>query len=84
MPRISLLFGDKRAIRAVLSFLRKTKVGQMVTIPPQDEVREDSEGREEDSEEERVEVEGEEGRPGPPTWLFVRERPGKSRSQNGM
>ena len=34
--RMALLFGDERATKAVLSFLRKTKVGQMVTIPPRD------------------------------------------------
>ena len=27
-PRMALLFGDERATRAVLSFLRKTKVGK--------------------------------------------------------
>ena len=51
-----LLFDD-RVTKAVLSFLRVTKVGQMVTIPPRD--------REEEREED--EVEGEEGGPGPPT-----------------
>ena len=63
-PRMALLFGDERATRAVLSCLRKTKVGQMVTIPPRDEVGE--EGGEEGSGEEWVEVEGEEGGPGSP------------------
>ena len=77
---MALLFGDERATRAVLSFLRKTKVGRMVTIPPRDEAGE--EGGEEGSGEERVEVEGEEG-PGPPTRLFVRERPGEGRLQDG-
>ena len=47
-PRMALLFGDERATRAVLSFLRKTKVGQMVTIPPRDEAG--GEGEEEGSE----------------------------------
>ena len=56
-PRMALLFGDDRATKAVLSFLRATKVGQMVTIPPR--------GGEEEREED--EVEGEEGGPGPPT-----------------
>ena len=56
-PRMALLFDDDRATKAVLSFLRVTKVGQMVTIPPRD--------REEEREED--EVEGEEGGPGPPT-----------------
>ena len=40
-----------------MSFLRKTRVGQMITIPPRD-----GEG-----EREEAEVEGEEGGPGPPT-----------------
>ena len=79
---MALLFGDDRATKAVLSFLRKTKVGPMATIPPRDEAGE--EGGEEGSEEERVEVEGEEGGPGPRTWLFVRERPGEGRLQKGM
>ena len=64
-PRMALLFRDERATRAVLSFLRKTKVGQIVTIPPRDEAG--GEGEDEGSEEERVEAEGEEGGPGPPT-----------------
>ena len=64
-PRMALRFGDERATKAVLSFLRKTKVGQIVTIPPRDEAGE--EGGEEGEEGERVEVEGEEGGPGPPT-----------------
>ena len=34
---MALLFGDERVTKAVLSFLRKTKVGQIVTIPPRDE-----------------------------------------------
>ena len=34
---MALLFGGERATKAVLSFLRKTKVGQMVTISPRDE-----------------------------------------------
>ena len=54
---MALLFDDDRATKAVLSFLRVTKVGQMVTIPPR--------GRGEEREED--EVEGEEGGPGPPT-----------------
>lgn len=33
-PRMALPLGDERATEAVLSFLRKTKLGQMVTIPP--------------------------------------------------
>ena len=61
---MALLFEDERATKAVLSFLRKTKVGQVVTISPRDEAGE--EGGEEGSEEERVEAEGEEGGPGPP------------------
>ena len=80
-PRMALLFGDERATRAVLSFFRKTKVGQIVTIPPRDEAGE--EGGMEGSGEERVEVEGEEGGPGPSSSLFVRERPGEGRLQDG-
>ena len=34
--RMALLFDDERATKAVLTFLRKTKIGQMVTIPPRD------------------------------------------------
>ena len=45
---MALLFGDEMVTKAVLSFLRKTKVGQMVTIPPGDAG-------------DREEVEGEEG-----------------------
>ena len=72
---MALLFGDERATRAVLSCLRKTKVGQMVTIPPRDEVGE--EGGEEGSGEEWVEVEGEEGGPSPgwdATWVVLSRR----------
>ena len=60
---MALLFRDERATRAVLSFLRKTKVGQMVTIPPRGEA---GDGGGEGSEEERAGVEREEGGPGPP------------------
>ena len=62
-PRMALLFGDERATKAVLSPLRKTNVGQMVTIPPRDEAGEEGG---EGSREERVEVEGGEGGQGPP------------------
>ena len=65
-PRVALLFKDERATKAVLSFLRKTRVGQMVTIPPRGR-QEEEEGEEGSDEEQRVEVEGEEGGPGPPT-----------------
>ena len=62
-----LLFDDERQTKAVLSFLRKTRVGQMVIIPPQDiESREEEEegaGREEE------EAEGEEGGQGPPLQI---------------
>ena len=54
-----LLFGDERATKAVLSSLHRTKVGQMVTIPPRD-----GEGEEEGEERElgaREEVEWEGG-----------------------
>ena len=89
---MALLFGDERATKAVLSFLRKTKVGQMVTIPPRDEAGEEGgEGSEEERAEEEVEgeeeraeeeVEGEEGGPGPPLGFSVRERPGEGRIQD--
>ena len=64
--RMALLFGDERATKAVLSFLQKTKVGQIVTIPPRDGGREGEEGGEDGSRVERDEVEGEEGGSGPP------------------
>ena len=56
---MALLFKDERATKAVLSFLRKTRVGQAITIPPRDG------GGEEEREED--EADGEEGGPGPPT-----------------
>ena len=69
---MALLFGGERATKAVLSFLRKTKVGQMVTILPRDEAgeeggegsKEERAGEEVEGEEERAEeeVEGEEER----------------------
>ena len=59
---MALLFNDERATKAVLSFLRKTRVGQMVTIPP----RGGGEGEGEDEPRDREEVEGEEGGAGPP------------------
>ena len=58
VPNHTLLFKDERATKAVLSFLRKTRVGQMITIPPR------GGGGVEEVE---AEVEGEEGGPGPPT-----------------
>lgn len=36
-PIVALIFDKERATRAVLSFLRDTKVGQMVTLPPRGE-----------------------------------------------
>lgn len=57
-PRMALLFDVERATEAVLSFLRKTKVGQKVTIPPQ--------GGEEQGSSEGARAEAEEGGPGPP------------------
>ena len=59
---MALLLNDERATKAVLSF-RKTRIGQMVTIPP----RGGGEGEGEDEPRDREEVEGEEGGPGPPT-----------------
>ena len=63
-PRVALLFGDERATKAVLPFLRKTRVGQLITIPPREwgEEEEAENGRDE-----RVEAEGEDGVPGPPS-----------------
>ena len=49
VPNHTLLFKDERATKAVLSFLRKTRVGQMITIPPRDG----------ETEREEAEVEGE-------------------------
>ena len=57
-PRVALFFDDERATKAALSFLRKPRVGQAITIPPRDG------GGEEEREEN--EVDGEEGGPGPP------------------
>ena len=57
---MALIFNDDRATKAVLSFLCKTKVGQMATIPPWDcEEKGSPEGA-------WAEVEEEEGGPGPP------------------
>ena len=64
---MALLFDDERATKAVLSLLRKTKVRQMVTIPPQGGEEEEGGGREGISGGTRVEVEGEAGVRGPPT-----------------
>ena len=61
-PRIALLFNDERATKAVLSFLRRTKVRQMVTIGPRG--GEDEEEGEEEGPGEREEAEGEERGPG--------------------
>ena len=63
-PRVALLFSDERATKAVLSFLRKTRVGQLVTILLRDGGGEEEAESERD---ERAEGEGEEGGPGPPT-----------------
>ena len=62
-PRMALLFGDERATKAVLSFLRKTKVGQRVTIPPRGE--EGEEEGEEGSKGKRDEVGRRRGGQGP-------------------
>ena len=56
VPSVRAVFGDSRATPAVLTFLRDTRVGKMVSLAPWDEWRE-----EEDSE-----SEGEEAGPGPP------------------
>ena len=65
---MALLFGDERAAKVVLSFLWKTKVGQMVTIPPRDGGRGRGGGGN-GSGVERDEVEGEEGQGPPPDCL---------------
>ena len=54
---MALLFNSYRATKEVLSFLRKMKVGQMVTIPLRDREEED-EG--EEGEPRGREVQGEE------------------------
>ena len=60
-PDMRLLFNDVRATPAVLSFLRDTKVGKMISLEPQEERGEEGSGEDgEDGEE------GEEGGPGPP------------------
>ena len=61
--QVALLFGDESATKVVRSFLRKTREGQLITIPPRDGGGEEETQRERD---ERAEAEGEEGRPGPP------------------
>ena len=50
-----MLFDDERATKAALSFLRKTKVGKMVTTPPRD-------GKEEEGGEDRRETPKTKGR----------------------
>ena len=44
-----MLFDDERATKAALSFLRKTKVGEVITTPPRD-------GKEEEGGEDRRET----------------------------
>ena len=66
---MALLFGDERATKAVLSFLRKTRVGQLITIPPRDGGGEEGAESERD---ERSEAEGEEGGPRPPSEIEKR------------
>ena len=57
---MALLFNDERVTKAVLYFLRETKVGEMVTIPPRG-VEGEEEGVREYSEGARVEAVGEGG-----------------------
>ena len=72
--RMALLFKDEKATKAVLSFLCKTRVGQMVTTPPRDG------GGEEEGQEGRYAIgtrdkaEAEEGGPGPPPRKFDKGR----------
>ena len=64
---MALLFDDERAAKAVLPFLiRKTKVGQMVTLPPRDvQLEDEDEERVEGKQEgEAGEVDGEDWGPG--------------------
>lgn len=65
---LTLLFGDERATKAALSFLRKTKVGQRVTVPSRDEEKEEGRGK---------------GRRGGqhPQRTLIMERPGEGRLQ---
>ena len=66
VPRMALILDDESAMKVVLSLLWKSKVGQMVTIPPRGEElgEEDEESAEEEQGWEVIEVEGEEGGPG--------------------
>ena len=73
-----MLFDDERATKAVLSFLRKTKVGQIVTMSPWD----GKEGKEEDEPSDREEVEGKEGGRGPHLRLLMRGADGGGRLQS--
>ena len=63
-----LLFKDERATKAVLSFLRKTRVGQMITVPPRDA------GGEEEARQ-RQRWKGRRGGQGPPLEIEKREGP---------
>ena len=56
-PSVRLLFDDMRAAPAVLTFLRDTRVGRIISLAPREEER---------AEEAESESEGEEGRSGPP------------------
>ena len=60
---MALLFKDERATKAVLSFLRKTRVGQMITIPPRDG----------EAEREEAEGKGRRGGQGPPHEKLIKE-----------
>ena len=55
-PSVRLMFDDVRAGPAVLTFLRDTRVGRMISMAPRDGERAEDE----------AESEGEEGGPGPP------------------
>ena len=55
-PSVRLMFDDVRAAPAVLTFLRDTRVGRVITVAPRGEEREVEE----------TESEGEKGGPGPP------------------
>ena len=57
-PSVRAMFGDQRAIPAVLTFLRDTRVGRMFSLAPR--------GENWWEEDEDSESEGEEGGPGPP------------------
>ena len=74
-----MLFNDERVTNAVLSFLRKARVGQMITISPRG-------GGGEEEERAEAEVGGRRGGQGPPLGIAEREGPDEgaaSRERDG-